>query len=177
VSRCVLLIVSVFALVGCASDEAPPQELDVSAGTYGGVGIGSSTADVRAKFGAGESAPDGPAAPLEDEHSEIGAALSIPFPEEARVGTRDILRYDDVAFLIIEDRVFALVATEGEPIGDELESVRQSYAVECGTTEGGGEYREYPYCVGKLGEGRYVWFGDYPIRSVTVSATSLLGGA
>lgn len=37
----------------------------------------------------------------------------------------------------------------------------------------GTEYRPYPYCLVRLGPDRYVWFGQDPIRSITVSSTPL----
>jgi hypothetical protein len=174
-NRFSVLLVFTVAFLGCGGDDAPPRPLDVSAGTYGGVGLGSSSGQVRAAFGEGESAPDGPAAPLGEEFSEIGGALSIPLPKNAVDETRDILRFEDVAFLVADDRVYAFIATAGGPVGAELESVRQAYPLRCGTTAGG-DYREYPYCVGRLADRRYVWFGDDPVRSVTVSETSLLRG-
>jgi hypothetical protein len=175
-SRLVPLMLLATACLACSSGEETARPLDLSAGTYGGVGLGSSTAEVRASFGEAESAPDGPAAPLGEEFSEIGGALFIPLPGEERVGSRDILRYENVAFLVADDRVYALVATAGGPIGKELGSVQQSHSLRCGETAGG-EYREYPYCVGKLADRRFVWFGEDPIRSVTLSETSLLRGA
>jgi hypothetical protein len=160
----------------CGGGDSPNSTLDVNAGTYGGVGLGSTVADVRARFGAGESAPNGPAAPLGDEFSEVGGALSIPLPHGGRVASRDILRYDDVAFLLADGRVFALVVTAGGEIGRSLRDVARGDALRCAETSGGGEYREYPYCVGRIAD-HFIWYGEDPVRSITLSETSLLGGA
>jgi hypothetical protein len=177
VGRLALVVLLVVAGVGCGGDDSPTAALDVDAGTYGGVGLGSSSADLQARFGEGESAPNGPAAPLGDEFSEIGGPLSIPLPHPGRVESRDILRYDDVAFLLADDRVYAIIVTAGGAIGEDLDDTARARPVRCGQTSGGGEYREYPYCVGKLDNRRFVWFGKDPIRSITVSETSLLAGA
>jgi hypothetical protein len=85
----------------------------------------------------------------------------------------------------VSDRVYALVVTAegaavsgGVAVGDPLSDAFTSYrGLRCGRTSGGGEYREWPYCVGAVGARRFVWFGEDPIASVTVSETSLLGGA
>jgi hypothetical protein len=174
--RLILLLFVAVACFGCDNQDSPPAPLDLSAGTYGGVGLGSSTSEVRARFGRGESAPNGPAAPLGDEFAQIGGALSIPLPNRGRVESRDILRYEDVAFLIADNRVFAIVVTEGGAVGESLEEISRQYPLRCGRTSGG-EYREWPYCVGKFADRRFVWFGEDPVRSITVSETSLLGGA
>src|SRR5918911_1175788 len=116
--RLFVLVLLAAACFGCDGADSPPAPLDLGAGTYGGVGLGSSTAEVRARFGEGESARDGPAAPLGDEFSEIGGAISIPLPNQGRVESRDILRYDDVAFLTADDRVFAIVVTDGGAVGE-----------------------------------------------------------
>jgi hypothetical protein len=175
VKRVVASIALAVALGGCGGD-ASDSTLDLNAGTYGGVGLGSAAADIRARFGGGESAPNGPAAPLGSEFSEIGGAISIPLPHGGRVEDRDILRYDDVAFLLADDRVFALVVTAGAEIGHSLREVSRGRSLRCGVTSGGGEYREYPYCVGRVAD-HFVWYGEDPVRSITLSETSLLGGA
>jgi hypothetical protein len=173
----VVLVVAAVALLSCDGQDSSPAILDLDAGTYGGVGLGSTPAELRTRFGEGESAPDGPAAPLGEEFSEIGGALSIPLPNKGRVMTRDILRYEDVAFLLADERVFAIVVTAGGPVGDNLEEVSRAYTLRCGRTSGAPDYHEYPYCVGKLDDRRFVWFGEDPIASITVSETSLLRGA
>jgi hypothetical protein len=175
VKRSVPVAVLAAVLTGCGGSESPQSTLDLNAGTYGGVGLGSATAEIRARFGPGESAPNGPAAPLGDEFSEIGAALSIPLPHGGRVEQRDILRYEHAAFLIADERAFAIVVTSGDEIGERLEDVSRRHGLRCGETAGG-EYREYPYCVGRIA-GHFVWYGEDPVRSITLSETSLLGGA
>jgi hypothetical protein len=175
--RLVVAVLLLASCIACSAEQSPARSFDLRAGTYGGVGLGSSSAEIRARFGNGESAPNGPASPLGDEFSEIGGAISIPLPHGGRVESRDILRYDDVSFLLADDHVFALVVTAGGEIGQSLEDASRAYRLTCGRTDGGGEYREYPYCVGKIAEERFVWFGEDPIRSITVSETSLLRGA
>ena len=42
----------------------------------------------------------------------------------------------------------------------------------CGIRNQNTEYVEYPYCTGRVG-GHFVWFGEDPIASVTISSTRL----
>jgi hypothetical protein len=175
VKRSVSVVVLAAVLTACGGSDSPQSTLDLSAGTYGGVGLGSALADIRARFGSGESAPNGPASPLGREFSEIGGAVSIPLPQGGRVEQRDILRYENAAFLIADEQAYAIVVTSGGEIGHRLADVSRRHGLRCGETSGG-EYREYPYCVGRIA-GHFVWYGGDPIRSITLSETSLLGGA
>ena len=60
-------------------------------------------------------------------------------------------------------------------IGDSLDEVRERYpGLRCGIRNEGTEYVEYPYCTGKLGPGRYIWFGENPVKSITM-ATQVMG--
>jgi hypothetical protein len=180
-----VLVAALFVLAGLAcTEEQPSGRIDLTRGTYRGIGIGSSAAEVQTRLGRGESAPNGPASPLGDDFSEVGGALSIPLPHGGRVTTRDILRYDGVAFYVADDVVYGIIVTadrartwRGLAIGDSLDEASRAYGLHCGEVSGGGEYREYPYCAGKLKPRRFVWFGEDPIRSITVSETSLLAGA
>ena len=43
----------------------------------------------------------------------------------------------------------------------------------CGTANEGTEYITFPYCGGRIAPQRYVWFGEDPIRSISLSVTPL----
>jgi hypothetical protein len=58
-------------------------------------------------------------------------------------------------------------------IGDPLKtSVRRHPGLRCRIRNRNSEYIPYPYCKGKLGE-TYVWFGQDPIKSITISTTPM----
>lgn len=63
--------------------------------------------------------------------------------------------------------------TSGIRIGDRLKSAAQRHpGFRCGIRNRNSEYTPYPYCKGRVGD-IYVWFGQDPIRSITLSSTPL----
>ena len=37
------------------------------------------------------------------------------------------------------------------------------------------EYVRFPYCTGRVADDRYIWFGQDPIRSITVTVCPMSG--
>jgi hypothetical protein len=61
----------------------------------------------------------------------------------------------------------------GIKLGDPLQSARRRYPnLRCGIRNERSEYEPYPYCRIRLGA-LNVWFGQAPIRSITVASTGL----
>lgn len=168
------------ALPGCnRGEERPiPSTIDEAAGSYGGVSMGAGEADVRRAFGE----PGGGEGffPLGESHGEIGGAPAVRnWPPDERAAPR-VLRYEHVAFLLGSRGVFAFVVTadgtrtrRGVAVGDPLGKAARFYDVGCG--EGvageriGGGVETYPTCRGTIGGRIRIWFGEDPIRSITLA--------
>jgi hypothetical protein len=166
---------NVAELVGAEDDSGLPTAIDEQEGSYGGVGLGSTEADVRAAFG--EPGEGDGFFPL-DQESPRGPPW-IPAPG----GTRPtVLRYEEAAFLVSPSvGVYSLMVTlqgattaAGVEIGDRLDAARQSYqSVKCGEAIAGeplfgGETPTYPWCRARVGR-IDVFFGGDPIESVTLT--------
>ena len=64
----------------------------------------------------------------------------------------------------------------GVSIGDDLDEAEAAYPeITCDTAELGSDapYEEFPFCSGQIRRNRYIWFGEDPIRSITVSPRDL----
>jgi hypothetical protein len=157
--------------------------IDELRGTYRGVGIGASAAEIRRVFGARAFADlyREPIGPLDAEFRDDGLPMVISFPDRLSAGRTAVLRYSDASFLFFDGKVFAVVVTDDEAatgrglaIGHDLGSVEQRYEkMTCREAEP--ESGPYPYCAGVLGPQRHVWFGQDPIASVTIATTPFDG--
>ena len=169
------------------TDEAEPAPLsarviDEVRGTYRGVGIGDSGAEVRRVFGPRSHAGDGPLTPLgAGSFAEVGGAMVIRGPR--LMGNPELLRYQDVSFLLMDDRVFALMITDlgaatrqGVAIGNNLDAADGRYDdLNCEEAEIGDFGETFPFCAGPLAPQRHIWFGQDPIRSITIATTQFDG--
>jgi hypothetical protein len=182
-----VVVIAPFVLFGIGdqeSDEPAPHAarvIDELRGTYRGVGLGDSARDIRRVFGRGQEGGDGPFMPLGARNFvEVGGAMFIRtpgFPSTPR--TPRLLRYQDVSFLLVDDKVYALMigearaaTQEGLAVGDDIDAVGERYDdLNCDVTEVGDFGDELPYCAGKLAPGRHIWFGQDPIRSITLATT------
>jgi hypothetical protein len=168
------------------TDENEPAPLsarviDELRGTYRGVGIGDSAAEVRRVFGPREDAGDGPFTPLgAGSFAEVGGAMFIASPGIPHTPRdSELLRYRDVSFLLLDDRVFALMITadgaatqEGLAIGYDLDGAGERYdALNCEDAEIGDFGETFPFCAGRVAPQRHIWFGQDPIRSITITRT------
>jgi hypothetical protein len=166
-------------------DEPAPRSarmIDEIRGTYRGVGFGDSGAEVRRVFGAQRDAGDGPLTPLgAGSFTEAGGAMVIRNPR--RMGDPELLRYRDVSFLLMDDRVFALMITgagaatqEGLAIGHDLDAADERYeGLNCEDAEVGNFGEAFPFWAGPLAAQRHIWFGQDPIRSITIATTQFDG--
>jgi hypothetical protein len=176
------LSASLLLAVGCShggGDSASGGLVHERRGSYGGIAMGASEQDVRRVFGE----PGGGQGffPLGESFAEIGGppAVSVWPPGTRKRAT--VLRYDGVAFLVGSRGVFAFVVTAegartrmGVAIGDRLRDARRRYRLGCGEGVGGeplfgGETPTYPYCRGTIGDRIRIWFGQDPIRSITLA--------
>jgi hypothetical protein len=181
VRRAVLSLVVVLVLPGCG-EKTRVTPVDELRGTYRGVGIGDTTAAVYRVFGKQPlSGPREPITPRKEEFVEIGGptVISEPCGTAPNDGPMS-LRYDHVSFFICDGRVDGFIVAQngartrrGITVGDDADRVQARYPLlRCGTApfEGG----SYPYCGGRIGKHRWLWFGRDPVRSITVARVPLL---
>ena len=159
-------------LVGFARDSSRSAALvDDRSGAYRGVRVGDKERRVIRLFGKPEGG-DG-VAPAGQTPAEAGVPTFLP-------GPADLLKYEDVVFLLYDRRVYAFMVTEKGArttrrvaIGDELDAARRAYRLSC-TRVAGGEspfsgQEFYPSCRTTVSKrGLRMWFGRDPIRSVTI---------
>ncbi|MFL5918223.1 MAG: hypothetical protein ACJ74X_05800 [Gaiellaceae bacterium] len=162
------------ALAGCAgSDPARPALLNEQHGTFEGVGIGSSSADIRARFG--EPAGTQGFIPLEPEGVKGPFAFGVPL----RALPPAVMRYDRVAFILSGDRVFGFVTSERGAVltrkvgvGDSLESFKRAYPLACREAVAGegssGETPTYTLCYAELQSGAQLVVTKDPVESITL---------
>jgi hypothetical protein len=162
---------------GAAQTEPPARQvvLDERDGTYRGVGLGSTRAEVERVLGAVRESEEDPFAPLGMLGPEVGTPPSPRNPPGA--GPEEVWRLRDAALIADDDRAWLLLVSArgtrtraGVAIGDSLSAVRKAYPrLRCGTANEGTEYVKTPYCAGKIAPGRHIWFGRDPVRSIAVS--------
>jgi hypothetical protein len=158
-------------------DEAGSRALliEEGAGAYRGMVFGEGREVVMRSLGPARPS-SGSIAPLGENFDEIGGP---PFIDTPGV-THEVLRYAETTVLLTELGVYGYVITAddaetvaGVGIGDNLALAEDRYEkLECGIARQG-EYRTFPYCGGMLGSGRWIWFGEDPIRSIVLTKTEL----
>jgi hypothetical protein len=177
-----LLIAAGVGLTLARDDDARSGEarsgslVDDKGGAYRGVRMGDSPERVRRILGEPSNGPG--FAPADTSPAEIGVPQSIPGP-----GTGlppDLLKYENVAFVVGPSGVYAFIVTEdgaattrGVAIGDGIDTARTAYRVRCIDVAGGesllgGGQEFYPSCGATLKSRLRVWFGRDPIRSITL---------
>jgi hypothetical protein len=172
------LIIGVLPLIWAGFRQAQPLdergELVVDAG-FRGVVLDTSRA--RALELLGPSLGEGESiAPLGEDFDGIGGPPFVATPGSGH----ETLRYRDVSVLVSDGRVYGLVITddeaetiEGVGVGDNLGLTEDRYPdLDCGIARAG-EYRTFPYCGGRLGPGRWIWFGQDPVRSIVLTTSEL----
>jgi hypothetical protein len=177
VSLLLLGIALLFYRDAANSEPAEPVLVDPVAGTVQGVALGDTRAQVEAKLG---PAPpwngDQSVAPLEEDWTEIGAPSAMSYS-----GRPYVLRYPHTSVELENGRVIAVTTAErgavtpsGVGVGDDLGSVRQAYpSLNCGEAPIAGGHGGYPACRGRLAQGRWLWFGEDPIRSMSLASRRL----
>jgi hypothetical protein len=182
VTALALVLLGVALLVYHDADKTEPARtervlVDPAAGTFRGVRLGATRAEAVARLG--EAPPwtdDDPVEPLEEDWTEIGAPSVMTFP-----GTPDVLRYPRTVVELEDGRVIAIVTAElgattppGVAVGDDLASVRAAYpALRCWDAPVAGGHGSYPVCSGRVESRRWLWFGEDPIRSITIASVRL----
>jgi hypothetical protein len=165
------------------NDTRPPARFDTVdeiAGTYGGVGIGDTPAEMKARLGDNEALGEN------DEFRPTGARDFTETPWFVPAGGG--YAYEDVLYwLRPTDRgtdgrpasdgvVWGLELTSpgvetsrGVAIGDDLDAAGDAYpGLKCATSDRG-EYGRSDYCYGRIAADRFLYFGGDPISSISVT--------
>lgn len=177
---CLVAGVLIVGMVGCGGgggSEAPKREvIDERNGTYRGVALGTSTReDIVRRLG---------------EPDEEGGTLIGPIGGDGNTAAgyagcrgrrQQNLRYQEVGFWIgggvvclwstIEE---GAATTRGVAIGDPLSAAEEAHSrLDCGVRGRFSEYPVVPYCTGKLGPRRFIWFGGDPIETIEMNTSRL----
>jgi hypothetical protein len=174
-ATCLLL-----ALPACGAGEAEPladaerqKVIDVAAGTYRGIQLGTGPDEVRRELG--------PPEPIdEDEVEGLSEHGPTSIDYEDRPCPSPYFRYEHAALGFncdalrwIESTEPGVATLEDVAVGDPLEVVQTAYPeADCGTA-GGGEYEEYPACSLKVAPSRFAWFGGDPITTIVIGTVPL----
>jgi hypothetical protein len=176
-----LVVLASLALSACElveladeNNEEFPRLIDEQHGLYGQVGFGSTEAQIRATFG--EPGDGDGFFPLDADSYKGPPFIKAPDGKEPTV-----LRYEEVAFLVSSDGVFAITVTRpaastraGVSSGEAIQAVRESYErPSCGEAVAGeplfgDSTPTYPWCRVRLARTN-VFFGGDPIESVTLT--------
>ncbi len=161
--------VSLLLAAGCGGS-ATPKLLDEQRGTYQGIGIGSSSADIRGRFGEPSSSQG--FIPLEPRGVKGPAAFSVP-------ARPTVMRYDRVAFILTHDRVFGFITsdrgaylTRKVGVGDSLDELTKTYPFACREAIAGeaiiGPMPTYTVCHAELANGSQLVVTKDPVQSITL---------
>lgn len=186
----VALLIAVLAVgaLGCSTadsasgpsgDPGQPATIDERAGTYRGVGLGSSLPAVRRRLGEGRAGPNEPLAPLGGKPLVTGVPPAPRNP--AGLGPSTVWRFPGAAMVADDGEAWLAVfaandarTAAGVGVGSRLEEARKAYpGSRCEIANADTEYVSFEFCTARVAAGRYIWFAHDPIRSVTVSRAPL----
>lgn len=166
-------------------DHVPERALtvDTRAGSFRGLRLRNSEADVRARFGAAKCSDSSPAQPLGEDYYDIGGPTYFREPRGTGPGRACHMRYRQLVVFLFPGGVHGFMATDpraqtedGVGPGDPQALVPQRYPnARCETANKGTEYTTFPLCTVVLRPGRRLYFGADPIRSVWLIATTRRG--
>ena len=165
-----------------AAPEPSPTTVDVRRGSVAGGTLGSSRGELEATFGPpldqGRMLPNTPDGVSVEEIGLPWTLGPLPGVNMAKTFT---MRYRGMTVDLAPSKgayVFYVWRPRartrgGVQIGDSLESVASRHpSLRCGVRNQNSEYVSYPYCKGRIGR-THVWFGQDPVRSITISRASL----
>ena len=186
------LVLGLAAFLGGCGDSTAAESgatrivrVDERKGSVQGVRLGDSLSEVKRRLPGGVEADPRTSRtlPLVGELEELGLPGIIDPPREGTPIERfGLLRYRHLSItfapptgaFVIKIAIPGARTLAGVGLGDPLEAARGAYPdMRCDVQNRNSEYVAYPYCTTKLENGFYIWFGQDPIRSITLSSTPL----
>jgi hypothetical protein len=179
------LLVACGGETGAAPEPARSYTLDETHASFRGVALGDAERRVVARFGPDQGEPGGPVGPVGQDPYEAGSPGTFAgTPGRPRPDDRTKpLRYRGMSFVTNERRVYVIMSslpgtrtTRRIGVGDDLGRARRAYSgLSCrrATDEEGDD--AFPYCLGRLDRGRYLYFGGDPIGTVAIAQVPLYG--
>ena len=167
-------------------DHVPEHALtvDTRAGSFHGLRLRDSEADVRARFGAAKCSNRSRGEPLGEDYYDIGGPTYFREPRGTGPGPAAChMRYKRLVVFLFPGGVHGFVTTDpraqtehGVGPGDPQALVRQRYPnARCEIANEGTEWSTFPLCTVVLRPGRRLYFGADPIRSVWLIASTRSG--
>jgi hypothetical protein len=181
-------IVVGLALTGCgdaardpAVSEPGTRILDETTAEFGGIRLGSTSEEIRRRFGSPLKSPDGAVTPPGVDYYEVGGPTSFQPPPALRTRRRGggSVRYRDTAWLVERAHSYGVMTVAadartraGVRIGDAAERVTDRYpGAHCETANEGTEYATFPLCEAQPRPGVHLYFGGDPIKSIWLIIT------
>jgi hypothetical protein len=161
-----------------------PQVVDWRAGSFDQIALTIGTPAVETVLGApARSGQDVSSVPVGEDYYEIGGPTSFGAPCMKLKAPDETLRYQELAVFTCDAKVYGWVTTseraetsEGVGIGDSRELVKRRYPrADCYVANEGTEYKTFPLCTVRVCEGRALYFGGEPIRSIWLIAQKIEG--
>lgn len=186
-----LLVTGAVTAGACRSEDSPasgdgatkdPVLLDWERGTYRGVRLGDSSANLIRVFGQPEErGPHERLEPIGQDFNDIGGPTNYHSPQIS--GDYEVLRYRRLVFSVIGGKVTSWGTTdrraqtpEGVGVGDSQALVKRRYQhANCFIQNEGTEYPTSPICKIRVCEGRLLAFGGDPVRSIWLAAETKTG--
>jgi hypothetical protein len=188
VGKLAAVAIAGFALTGCgdaspdrAASERGTRIVDETTAEFGGIRLGSTSEQIRRRFGSPLKSPDGASTPPGVDYYEVGGPTSVQPPPTltARARSGGSVRYRDTAWLVEGGRSYGVMTVApdartraGVQISDAAERVMDSYpGARCRTANEGTEYATFPLCEAQPRPGVHLYFGGDPIKSIWLVIT------
>jgi hypothetical protein len=159
---------------------------DESRGAFRGIALRDPERRIIERFGPDRGKPEGPVTPLgadafaDGPPGTFASTPSKPSPHDRTVA----LRYRGMSFITNNRRVYVIMSSlrgtrtlHGVEVGDALDEARTAYrGLTCRNASDAHGVDMFPYCNGRLGRGRFIYFGGDPVGTIAVARVPLYGG-
>lgn len=186
-----LLVIGLTA-VGCAAggesepegSASVPRDMNPIVGRLGPATFGDDRRSVERALGRGRVRKHDPIRPTEVDLSSSTVPPRFEYPRGRWPGEEPIfIRYPSVTAVLVHDRLYLVVVTargtnagRDLEMGDSLDDAKRAYpTLTCSRATGLHGDDLFPYCTGRVAEGRFLWAGGDPITSLAISRGAMSG--